>query len=972
MPVLLPGFELDVVGRRLLHDGVEVSLERRVYDLLLYLVQQRERVVSKQELLASVWGARVLSEGVLSNAVAKLRKALGQRPDDKQPIETVHGRGYRFRGVELKQDDSEPAREVRARSPFVGREPLMRAMRERLLRVPADAENVIVLAGEAGIGKSRTAREIGHGAAASGFTVWSAAAHEGAGAPPYWPWMQLLRLALAELPESDFPASPAREALAQLLPELERCAAPEREPQRARFQLFDAVRGLLDRAAARAPLLVLLDDIQFADQPSVELLTFVARALTAKRVLFLVTLRTGEAPRALQPSLEQLARAADVHTLSPLSLAEVVQLVGAFIGHAALEPRRARALHERTQGNPLFVRHTLAMIVERDDWSLVDEALPYRELPPALRFLIRRRLAGLSAATRETLEAAAVIGLHFDIPLLAAMLERSVDVLLEALEPALELALVEPARGDPDAFVFSHVLVRDSLYEELPVRVRGTLHGTAARALAGRTLRESARQESELAFHALHALPFDPAFALDACSRAARAAQEVSAFEAAAELLRRAIHKLEAERSAPALRVRLLRELGEHEFYAGHIASAWAAFCAASEAAMTNGLDSLLADLSPRMVDCLELGVGDERVAAAVTERALQSVAADDRATHASLLAQQAELSGALPVAERLALLDRAAMLANESGSAGAVLEVAHSHAILRDPRTLAKNDAAASDFLALVERHPEAARTMRYRSLRRFGALLTRYLCALTRGDLAAADAALSSCRRVADESRVSVAGLTVQLADVGRALAEGRLSAARQVVHAAMPQVTSETPIMSLAWSACCAALLEAEAKYDALRALELDLGPLHVPRSARVAVYLAIARAQLYFVTQRREPLREALAAIDPAQLAHMPVNYGDLGALCSLLAIYVHVDARERIAPLYQRLAPYASLNAVGPRFDYLGAVDHYLGIAALRLGDAEGARLHLRAAIALNQQLGSALFVARSEAALARC
>src|SRR5688500_14692885 len=97
MELRFNGFVLDSAGQRLLRQGREVALGRRAFDLLRYLVERQGMLVTKQELLSTVWKAHVLSEGTLSNTVAKLRRALGQRATEKYPIETIHGRGYRFK-----------------------------------------------------------------------------------------------------------------------------------------------------------------------------------------------------------------------------------------------------------------------------------------------------------------------------------------------------------------------------------------------------------------------------------------------------------------------------------------------------------------------------------------------------------------------------------------------------------------------------------------------------------------------------------------------------------------------------------------------------------------------------------------------------------------------------------------------------------------------------------------------------------
>ena len=251
------GFVVDPLGYRLARGDQEIPLERRTFDLLCYLLAHRDRVVTKDELLEKVWDAKALSDGVLSNTVAKLRRALGQRAGEREPIETTHGRGYRFcaEASPLNVDSlpAPPTLEMvasRARDPFVGRKALMRALSQRLARA-GGSENISVLAGEAGIGKTRTARELAAQARRENLRVWFGSAYEGVVTPPYWPWIQILRESSEDLSETtwqDLLPSGAG-AIAQLVPELFRGAFPALsvEPQVARFRLFEEIKSLSEK-----------------------------------------------------------------------------------------------------------------------------------------------------------------------------------------------------------------------------------------------------------------------------------------------------------------------------------------------------------------------------------------------------------------------------------------------------------------------------------------------------------------------------------------------------------------------------------------------------------------------------------------------------------------------------------------------------------------------------------------------------
>lgn len=956
------GFVVDRQTCQMSRAGRELPVERRVLDLLIYLVEHRERVVSKQELLEQVWQVRALSDGVLSNTVAKLRRVLDQGPRDDHPIETVRGRGYRFRASvteSLARQEPTPTTAAR-REPFVGRDELMHMLRGRLPPSARGSENLVVLAGEAGIGKTRAARELAAIARELGVQVWTGAAHDGDGAPPYWPWMQIVRAAHEQLGARGFQdALPAGAwAIAQLLPELaaQRAAGTSREPQVWRFALFEESTRLLRKASAARPLLIVIDDLQCTDPDTLELLRAVVGAVQEAPLLFVATLRTGEAPGLLRPEspLQRLSRVASVVRMPELDAEAVAELLTALTGSS--NAPLARALHQRTRGNPLFVRQSLDLMLQRGDSSLSQAFAASGELPPAIQHIIRRRLGGLTDATRHAIAAGAVAGMHFDTAALTEALGIELEPLLDALEPALHIGVIEARSNINGAFAFAHELVRDSLYDDLGLRERGALHGRLARALARRHGQDP-RHLATIAHHRLHALPFDLEAAMRACRDAAAAAREVGSFESAAHILTLALETFERHAGDPQTRFWLLFELGEDQFYAGWIVSAWRSLKAAAQCASHAGRGDLLAESAPRLADCLELGVGETAFTRWVVEQALASDG-HSGAMQARLIAQQAELAIELPAEQRAQLLDHAASLADRGGTPGAVLEVAHTRAILRNPAQLTENAAAAEHFLELLDRHPDAAAGMRYRSFRSFGAHLTRYLCALTTCDVVAADAILETCHEIAQSCHIRAGQLVVLLLRAGRALGDGRLSDLRHVLASLEPLVSAELPLVDAVLRGYHLALLDAQPASscddDALKAalaepMETTLFSAYgaIERARRLATQGDMARAQV------------ALARVPRFMLERMPARHGDLGALCSLVEICLAHGDHAAAAALYHKLRPHAALNAVGPVFEYRGAVAQFLGLLARALGEENQARVHFEQAVVLNRRLGMA-------------
>jgi DNA-binding winged helix-turn-helix (wHTH) protein len=255
--------ELDRELYQLRRRGRVVKLEPKVFDVLAYLIEHRERVVGKSELLDALWPGEALSESVLPRAVAAARRAVGDTRAKARVIETVHGRGYRF-VAELREAEAggpEPVLEeagegegVPPAIAFVGRARTLGQLVGALDATLAGRGRLVLLAGEPGIGKTRTAEEVARQARARGARVRVARCFEGEGAPAFWPWRQLLRDLAASLRPDALRGVLGADAaeLAQLAPELrERLpglpAAPSLAGEQARFRLFDALAGLLRR-----------------------------------------------------------------------------------------------------------------------------------------------------------------------------------------------------------------------------------------------------------------------------------------------------------------------------------------------------------------------------------------------------------------------------------------------------------------------------------------------------------------------------------------------------------------------------------------------------------------------------------------------------------------------------------------------------------------------------------------------------
>ncbi len=508
---------------------------------------------------------------------------------------------------------------------FVGRQQEMAELSALLDDAVAGRGGLALLVGEPGIGKTRTAEEFAGLARDRGVTVRWGSAFEGQGTPAYWPWVEILReeasgsgAAGAEPGEE----GPSADSLAQLLQEAgERVEAPSSlsalPPERARFRLFDGVSSLLRAASRRAPLLIVIDDLHWADEPSLLLLEFVVREIQSSPVLVVGTYRAEELGRQhpLSPVLGRLtmARRLALRGFSGDEVAELIEASAGSIPSAAL----VETVHQMTEGNPFFVAEVVRLLAANrlepggdGTWSVA--------VPQGVREVIGRRLGGLSEDCNAILRVASVIGRDFGAKLLARVAEVEPDELLSLLEEAGAGGLVEEVPGAIGHHRFSHALVRETLYAELTTIQRVRYHRRVAETLEELYGPASPVHLNELAHHYLEAAPSGDLHAAVAYARmAAERAVELLAYEEAVRLYESALQALELLGGGDDMRSQMLLGLGDAMWRSGDEAGASTAFREAVEAARRAGDPELLgrAALGPGSVVVmlgLEVGIPNE------------------------------------------------------------------------------------------------------------------------------------------------------------------------------------------------------------------------------------------------------------------------------------------------------------------------------------------------------------------------
>ena len=416
--------------------------------------------------------------------------------------------------------------------PLVGRQTQLARLREALIRARSGQPTAVMLIGEPGIGKSRLLREVAGWARSHGFLVAGGSCSQDEGAPPLWPWSRVF----ADL-DAALPVAPAdRIDLLSRPGELTARFADEGD-EAVRWDLWEAVLHRLRTAAAAAPLVVMLDDLQWADPSTLilsrHLVERLADPATHAPIALVLTRRRLPEPRGPLARLsETMARTDAVRMdIGGLNPTEVEEFVRAATG-TMVDAERARQLSDRTGGNAFFLTEIIRLAQQS---STFDQS----EIPSAVSDVVLSRLSTLPDSTRRMIGVAAVIGREFDVVLLAALTGSDVDGVLDQLEPALAIGLVlERKAGE---FRFSHALVRDAVSNALPATRRALRHAEIAAALDRGQSLDLRRGRSEAARHWLAAGPAHAATAWRAAAAVAAEALSVLAWEEAADLLTRAI-----------------------------------------------------------------------------------------------------------------------------------------------------------------------------------------------------------------------------------------------------------------------------------------------------------------------------------------------------------------------------------------------------------------------------------------------
>ncbi|HET9773079.1 MAG TPA: BTAD domain-containing putative transcriptional regulator [Acidimicrobiia bacterium] len=857
------------------------------------------------------------------------------------------------------------------RLPLVGREGELSLLDEIWLATDSGQRQLVLLAGDPGIGKSRLAAEFARTAHDRGTLVLFGRCDEGMGVP-YQPFVEALSRYLRQAPHL-FLGRLAGE-LVRLVPEVgERIHGlppPLRsDPETERYRLFDAVAAWLGAASEATPVLFVIEDLHWATKPTLLLLSHLLRSDEDLRLLLMVTFR--DTPLDMTPDLAdlvaELLRQPGVGRVRLAGLTEpgVGALMEAQAGHDLDDEgwALARIVHDETAGNPFYVGEMLRLLAEKGDIVRRDgrwvpgQPLAQLDVPDSVRDVVERRLTRLPDRTSEMLALAAVLGERFELALLAQASGESDRSIIETLRPAVSARLV--TETDAGSYQFTHALVRSALEDALGPTRAVQLHRAAGFAVEAVHAGRLDPHLPQLAHHFAEAREVQKGIAY--ASRAGDRALTQLAPDEAVAYYRQALELLDAAEAAEEQRLGLLIALGEAQRQAGDPAHRETLLCASRLAAERGDAEAHARAALANTRGFYPSAVGevdDDRVAS--LQAALEATGDDEPPTRARLLAALGtELLYAGDLERRMRLADEALAIARRARDDSTLAHVLlQNYFPILTPDTLEKRLACTEELVPLAQSLGDPVIVAR--------ALLLRFRVLTESGNVEAADPYLDQAERLAEELGQPTLRFLVGHFRTARTILAGDLEEGERRAHAGFE-------------------LGQATGQRDAPRILAIQLfgvrfdqgrlGELEERLAERVAAVpgLLVLRAFLALLLCELDRPDEAIEHYELLAVENftgMPLNPAWIHTMPACAGVCASIGDRARAPVLFHLLEPYASQLAFTPAGS-LGAVAHYLAILATTFGDFEEAERRFADAAATHERIGAPTWLARTRLEWAR-
>jgi class 3 adenylate cyclase len=844
---------------------------------------------------------------------------------------------------------------------FVGRDKEMDELRAGLEDALSGRGRLMMLVGEPGIGKTRTSEEFATYARLRNVQVLWGRCYEGEGAPAYWPWVQIIRSYAHEKEPKELMSEmgPGAADIAQVVSEVkERLpglpAPPQLEPEQARFRLFDSITTFLKNASQGAPLMVVLDDMHWADKPSLLLLQFLAKELRGSRLMVLGTYRDVELRRQhpLAQTLGELNREnlSQRVLLRGLTEADVRRFIEVTAGTSPPDALVV-AVYRETEGNPFFVNEIVRLLVADgrlekaegvSEWSVT--------IPQSVREVVGRRLDHLSEECNKVLTIGAVIGREFGLRLLEKVSEVKGDRLLEALEEAMGARVIAELPRSVDQYWFSHALIRETLYEELSTTRRIRLHRQIGEALEELDAEGNLPQ---LAYHFAEAAPGgDVQKAVEYARKAGEKAIALYAWEDAVIQFERAVQV--ADLATPvdgALKCDLLIAAADAIYGTGDSARAQTVYIGAAEIAKQLKDGERFANAALGYARPFSVGNVDETVVELLKE-ALGRIPDGDSALRARLISRWGReiYFGDLVESERLR--EDAVEMARRADDKQALVETLWNRGwggsqSLDNPQ---EGAARAQEVLQLAEELGDREMI----TYGRFSLIVTK----LIMGDAQTAFAEIDAYGHMAEEIRMPLWMWQFELMRGMREMFQGTMVEAERLATGALAMGQRANPEVAMQMFG---------AMQFAIRREQGRLSELEAPIKGFAQMYPAVPawRTALAFNYAERDMPEEArvefeILAKDSFSIfprdGNWPIAMALLTETCAFLG------DKERAEYLYQQLSPYGDrCIIVGAAVDCYGANHRILGRLATTLEHWDDAERHYQDAMDMDKRMGAGRF-----------
>lgn len=938
-------------------------------------------VVAATRLCNEAAGGQILAADIVRSLASD--EAARFTPVGDLELKGIDGRVTTF---ELAWEDEEPPPAMprglvtSEAFPFVARQGERRALREAFEAAASGERRMVVLAGDAGVGKTRLALETARDARARGFLVLPGRCDEGLGVP-YQPIVEALDAFVDTCSGEDLAerVGPDPEELARIFPAL-KDELPElpptlsADPETERYRLFEAAVGWLEAASTTQPIVLIVDDLQWATRPTAQMLRHIVRAARSMRLLLLATVRdTGlSAGHPVAELLADLRRDAAFSRLDLSGLDETGTkgLVAAAAGHDLDDRARdlARALHRTTGGNPFFAAEVLLHLVEtgvvyeQDGRWTSDAADPSRiTLPESVKDVVERRLNRLSDVALDVLRAGAVAGSEFDHAVVSEASGVEPTALPGAVEEILSTGLLEERPGPRLGYSFAHALVASTILEGLPVARRAELHRLTAEAIEAVRAPRLDEHAAELAHHHAEAARAggDPTRAIEWLSRAGEAAAASHAREEAAEHYERALDLADLHPAAIDLRGRCELAVALAEAEAASLLAIYGApgrrrwLEAARMALELDDTDLLVRAVMAAPAGLIGAGLPQEPEVIVLLEEALVRMPSDDSPARAPVLAKLAVALVDLGDPGRIdALVEEALAVARHLGDPATLCDtLALALSARWRPDTLDWRRRISGEQMALAEELGDPSRGSY--------AAFWCFLQGLEGGDREAVDAARAEHEGRWHEGVPKAASL---LMGFTLDAMEGRISEAERRAAEHL-ELAGSSPDALATYAVHLYLVRWEQGRLDELLTTVEEVADEAVLPAWRASLALA------YAIAGRVEEPRRIIDELAKTGF-DVPLDGSWTTAMLLLAETMSQAELRDHAEDLYERILPFGDRCVATGAF-FAGSLRRSLGELAVLMGRHDTAIEHFRTANVVHQRMCTPTWHARTQVGWAR-